>query len=105
MKLNKTKYLIAIAVLFLATAAHTDVKAQWDAQSTPEYETLGKTAVPKNGEREPFSDGPSYAPPPGGDDSQKEIPVPGGLWILAGLAVVYSLIQRSRTKYRKNINC
>ena len=105
MKTNKIKirYIIAAAALFLAAATPTiDAKAQWDvAQNATSGEVFEKSspAINSGGTiKTPFSETPppSYALPPGAGDSQKEIPIQGGLWALIGLAISYGIFRRER---------
>ena len=91
------KYMIA-AVLSLAAATPVETYAQF-AQTTENTEwnvEPPKMSNPGN-ERDPFSESrpPAYAPP-GEGDGQKIIPVPGGIWILCGVSMVYGAVCRRR---------
>ena len=97
MKHRLLKYMIVTA--FFAVAISIEARAQYEhAEKAESPQTQNNSA-----ERTPFTEStgspfnappPSYAPPPGGGDAQKEIPVSNGLWIIAGLVIVYSLVRR-----------
>jgi len=92
----KTIYKFAALMIIFAAVAAVPVKAQ-DTAVLPS-ETSMKKITKDISERAPFEDaqGPLFGPPPGGGDPNHELPVSGGLWILAGLAGAYGVVRRKK---------
>ena len=110
MKLKISKYIIAAAVLFSATATSTEANAQWNniAQST-DTSFKNPLVTPNNSSgRAPFAESnspfhpspPLRAQPPGIDGDGQKLPVSGGLWILTGLSIIYGIACRILKKER-----
>ena len=101
MKLNRLKYAIVAAALFFVTVVAVQPVVANSFAQNPNSESV---LIPLNQskERAPFTDTqappPSYAGPPGSGDGQKLLPVPGGLWIVIGLTIVYGIACRKRRK-------
>ena len=109
MKNKLAKYVIAFAVVFLATDITIEAKLPWDnnvQNADGGIEWVAEPSKKSNpvGGRAPFTDlhppPPSYAQPPGGGDGQK-LPVPGGLWILIGMAMTYGVVCRRDKKSKE----
>jgi len=91
----KTIYKFAALMIIFAAVAAVPVKAQGLA-ILPSEDTSTKKVIKDISERAPFEDaqGPLFAPPPGGGDPNHELPVSGGLWILAGFAGAYGVVRK-----------
>ena len=92
MKLNNMKSVLLVAALLLAAALPVDMQAQERVPFTaPEYNAAPPTAqVPLRADGN--ANGEIDLPPPG------DLPVAGGFWALAGLAVAYGVVRRRRSK-------
>ena len=94
MKHRLLKYMIVAA--FFAAVMPIEAKGQY-AQAAESPQTLNNEI-----EKTPFEESaspfkappPAYAPPPGGDDGQKIIPVSDTSWVLMGLVVAYGFVRR-----------
>ena len=95
-----TKYIIAAAVLFSATAMSTEANAQFAQNTNGGAEwTVEPPKMSNSGtDIDLFTDSrpPAYAPPPEGGDGQKLGPISEGLWVLIGLAMTYGIIRRKQ---------
>jgi hypothetical protein len=103
----KTIYkMIAAVVLIFASVVALPVKAQGTAMFSPDVFPSESPKITNNvTERAPFEESrPLYGSPNTGGDANREheeVPVPGGVWILAGLASVYGIVRRQRIAERE----